>query len=478
MAHEIERKFLVSEAPDRLEESSSARIEQGYLAVSERSEVRLRRSGEDLRLTVKRGAGEVREEVEVPIGRELFERLWPLTADARLTKTRYLLPLEGELEAEVDVYEGELHGLRVVEVEFDSAAASRGFQAPGWFGEELTGDRRYANQALASAGLPGAASANGSLPGGKMKAVASHGKSESKSYELKRSEGAAEGMRRIAAGRAEKALGRLGEIGAGEEADRVHGARKDMKKIRAVLRLLRGELGKKAYRAENRRYRDAGRLLGESRDAEVKLETLQGLAERFGDELPAAPTVAWRRALEADRRRLAAAGSDGLAEKVAQAVAMIEEGRERIPDWSLEADSWELLEPGLTRTYRDGRRALARARADRGTEAVHEFRKRSKDLWYELRLLRRAWPELLGPSAEQAHELADLLGDHHDLAVLAWDLGGRGEAVGEREEFERLIASRQEELWGRALGLGERLYAEKPNCFRRRIRAYWRAWRD
>ena len=187
VANEIERKFLVSEAPDRLEESSSARIEQGYLALSERSEVRLRRSGDDLRLTVKRGAGEVREEVEVPIGRELFERLWPLTAEARLTKTRYLLPLEGGLEVEVDVYEGALHGLRVVEVEFDSAEGSRGFQVPGWFGKELTGDRRYANQSLATAGLPS--------------------KGKSTSYELKHGEGAAEGMRRIAAGRAEKALG-------------------------------------------------------------------------------------------------------------------------------------------------------------------------------------------------------------------------------------------------------------------------------
>ena len=251
-----------------------------------------------------------------------------------------------------------------------------------------------------------------------------------------------------------------------------------MKKIRAVLRLVRGELGKKAYRAENRRYRDAGRLLGESRDAEVKLETLQGLAERFGDELPAGPTVAWREALETDRRRLAAGGSEGLAEKVEQAVAAIEAGRERIPDWTLRADSWELLEPGLTRTYRDGRRALAWARTEGDAEALHEFRKRSKDLWYELRLLRRAWPELLEPSAEQAHELADLLGDHHDLAVLAEDLDGRAEAVGEQEEFERLIAFRQGELWERALALGERLYAEKPSCFRKRIRSYWRTWRD
>ena len=64
---------------------------------------------------------------------------------------------------------------------------------------------------------------------------------------------------------------------------------------------------------------------------------------------------------------------------------------------------------------------------------MHEFRKRAKDLWYLLRLLAGAWPGLLDPSAEQLHELTEMLGDHHDLAVLGEDLGARVGAVAERD---------------------------------------------
>ena len=110
----------------------------------------------------------------------------------------------------------------------------------------------------------------------------------SRSYRLKREEGSGEGMRRIALGRAEKVLEELAEAGDGDLAASIHSARKDLKKLRAAARLIRDELGEKTFRAESRRYRDAGRLLSGSRDAEVKLETLAGLEERCGDELPAA----------------------------------------------------------------------------------------------------------------------------------------------------------------------------------------------
>ena len=63
---EIERKFLVDEMPRA--ESGKTEIEQGYLAIDENAEVRLRRAGDELLLTAKVGHGEVREEVEVTIG--------------------------------------------------------------------------------------------------------------------------------------------------------------------------------------------------------------------------------------------------------------------------------------------------------------------------------------------------------------------------------------------------------------------------
>jgi CYTH domain-containing protein/CHAD domain-containing protein len=461
---EIERKFLVSSPPARLAARPGTALEQGYLAISERAEVRLRRAGERLTLTVKVGHGESREEVEVAIDPGQFERLWPLTEGARVAKTRRLVSLPDGLSAEVDTYNGRLQGLQVVEVEFRSTEQSRRFDPPPWFGEELTEDARYSNQSLATEGLPHPAA-------GRRKE-----QEVSAAYRLKRKEGAAEGLRRIALGGAQKARDRLRQANGEEAADAIHGARKDLKKIRAVLRLVRGGLGEKAYKAENRRFRDAGRLLSESRDAEVKLETLAKLGERLGDAFPPSQARAWAAALEADRARVQTGAGSG---QVEQAIEAIGAGEARIPGWSLKPDSWRLLEPGLDRCYRRGREALKAVRAEReDDQSVHELRKRVKDLWYQQRLLAETWPELLETSAEEAHRLADLLGDHHDLAVLAEDLRSREGLDANRRSGEELIAQRQDELLDEALALGGRLYAEKPKCFRRRMRSYWDSWRE
>jgi adenylate cyclase len=149
---EVERKFLVSDPPD-LDGSDADEIEQGYLAIGSEGEVRLRRKGGQLLLTAKRGGGLARDEAEVELDPEAFARLWPLTQDRRLHKRRHVIP-HGDLKIEVDVYEGSLEGLVVAEVEFPSEEDARGFEPPGWLGEDVTGDSRYLNETLAAEGAP------------------------------------------------------------------------------------------------------------------------------------------------------------------------------------------------------------------------------------------------------------------------------------------------------------------------------------
>jgi CYTH domain-containing protein len=155
MAAEIERKFRPPEPPEWLHDSSPDWIHQGYLAVGERVEVRVRAVGDQRYLTVKHGHGEVRREVEVELGAEQFGALWPLTEGFRLDKARRRVPLGGDgLVAEVDEYGGELDGLIVAEVEFGSEEEANDFEPPDWLGREITGDERYANHSLAHQGLP------------------------------------------------------------------------------------------------------------------------------------------------------------------------------------------------------------------------------------------------------------------------------------------------------------------------------------
>jgi len=148
---EIERKFLVTQAP-HLGPSQSVRIEQGYLSGGE-DEVRVRRKGDGFWLTVKRGAGMVRTEQEVELDREQFEALWPLTSGRRIEKDRTVIG-DGDRTIELDVFDSELRGLVVAEVEFEDEAEAMAFVPPGWFGREVTDDARYKNQALAMLGLP------------------------------------------------------------------------------------------------------------------------------------------------------------------------------------------------------------------------------------------------------------------------------------------------------------------------------------
>ncbi|HKO37936.1 MAG TPA: CHAD domain-containing protein [Solirubrobacterales bacterium] len=459
MPSEIERKFLLEQLPAELEQSLSAEIEQGYLAAAPDAEVRVRRRGEAFSLTLKRGAGEEREEVEVELDERQFQTLWGTVEESRLTKRRYLVPLGGGLNAEVDVYFGSLAGLRVAEVEFPSREAAASFQPPEWFGREVTGDRGYANRALAIAGIPGGVSGIGR-----------------RKYALKEGEPLGEGLRRIAAGRAEKALERLRASASGEAASAaaIHGARKDMKKLRTLLRLLRGGLPKKVYAKEMSRYRDAARKLSESRDAEVKLATVGALVEA-ADGLPAKATEMWRQILDSDRE--AATGTVASQEAIAEAVELIEAGCGEIEGWQLAKDPWKAVVSGVTRVYRRGRRAMRAAEADPGDDGFHEWRKRAKDLRYGLELLSGAWSGPLAATAAEAVRLGDLLGGHHDLAVLREDLHQRRLGEEETRDLEAAIEARQEELAAEALRLGRRLYAERPKDFGRRLGRYWRAWR-
>jgi CYTH domain-containing protein len=151
---EIERKWVPDAPPGGLADHPSRHVEQGYVALDENAEVRVRRAGDKRTLTIKSGSGMVRVEEELALEPGQFDALWALTAGRRVVKTRYLVPLEDGLTAEVDVYEDALDGLVTAEVEFPSEEAASGFAAPEWLGRDVTGDARYANRALAVDGLP------------------------------------------------------------------------------------------------------------------------------------------------------------------------------------------------------------------------------------------------------------------------------------------------------------------------------------
>jgi len=256
--------------------------------------------------------------------------------------------------------------------------------------------------------------------------------------------------------------------------DAIHDARVCFKKVRALLRLIRGEIGARRFKDENMRLRDAGRRLSEVRDSAVVIETFDKLANEAGNLSS--------QDLQGMRAGLVRAEATPVAQKeqaILQVTASLTRTRVCVASWPIERKGFGALGPGLQAVYRKGRASLDRARDNPTTENLHELRKRVKDLGYQIHVLRPAWPNMLKPISGEVKQLADNLSEHHDLAVLREAvLGAPGlqSKTAQIEEILALINQRQRELRLKAMPLGERVYVEKPWAFVRRIRGYWEAW--
>lgn len=148
---EIERKYLVRKLPENLEQYNKKKIAQGYLCTE--PVVRIRRSNNDYYMTYKGDGLMVREEYNLPLTQEAYEHLRPKIDGLLIAKTRYLIPLDGKLTAELDVFEEDLNGLVIVEVEFNTVEEANAFHAPDWFGEDVTNSGKYHNSYLSQHGL-------------------------------------------------------------------------------------------------------------------------------------------------------------------------------------------------------------------------------------------------------------------------------------------------------------------------------------
>jgi CHAD domain-containing protein len=257
----------------------------------------------------------------------------------------------------------------------------------------------------------------------------------------------------------------------------VHETRKHLKKTRALLRLVRPALGKRAYRRENDALRDTGLALSSARDADVLVQTVGKLAEHAAGRLPADTFDQLRDALAAEAAAAHVAADGEPAPELATVIEALRAAELRVEIWPLDEADWETLLAGVARAYARGRDAFAVARATPKPELLHAWRKRAKDLWYHQRLLASAWPGLLGAQAEEAHSLTELLGDDHDLAVLAARISDETAPLPPAVDADRaallaLVEHRSDALRAAATQLGHRIYAESPKAFVHRLARY------
>jgi CHAD domain-containing protein len=282
-------------------------------------------------------------------------------------------------------------------------------------------------------------------------------------FRFKKSESPAKAVRRACRERVGAALNCLRKA---EHPAAVHGARKEIKKLRALFRLVRGEISVGTYRKGVKALRAAADCLAAARDARVMLKAFEQLvgpsARKFAGIESALKKHARREARQFRRN-----------DSVALAERLLRKSHRRVAELKIKASGWAAIEPGLKQSYARGRAAWQLARKKTAPEHFHAWRKRVKDLWYYFCLLQPASRAASRTMTDELEILSEQLGEDHDLFLLQQFITEHCSAHAEElAALARLIQSRQKKLRAAALKLGARLYDEIPAKFCRRLLDY------
>jgi CHAD domain-containing protein len=286
-------------------------------------------------------------------------------------------------------------------------------------------------------------------------------------FRLKLREPLPEGLKRVFREQIDSAL-HLCENPAKQRGVTVHEVRKHLKKLRAAMRLAIGEVGKNCHANEDRCVRKIGRLISDLRDAQVRLQTFVELRDQAAKtpEQKLFPCTEELLLLERESFSAAFAGWQS------QAIPQLEAVKTRLTDWPLDGLNWKQICGAVAKIYKRGQRWLAKTIDDPEPENFHAWRKRVKDIWYQLRILQPLNRVVLEEMAHDAEVLGELLGREHDLDFLWARLEkeyGDEALAGELSQLQKLITKRGKRLRRDALELGRRFYAEPAKAFAKRI---------
>ena len=243
----------------------------------------------------------------------------------------------------------------------------------------------------------------------------------------------------------------------------VHEARKNVKKVRAILKLLQRPLGRR-YAGDNNRLRTAARQLSNLRDADAMLQTFEALCASYGATLTPRSSPRSGGACGVGGARSGGGPGSSCTGRFGTCAAP----SAACPNASRPAGGHRRRAAGFVRSYRRARAAMEDITMASDAAEFHRWRRRVKDHWYQVRLFAPRHRTLSG-RVRSLRRLETDLGDDHDLAVL------RDILLGEPEKFGRArttaivlgcIEKRQHTLRRLAVRRGRRLFAASPRRFR------------
>ena len=284
-------------------------------------------------------------------------------------------------------------------------------------------------------------------------------------FRFKKSETLEKAVRRVGDERIRAALKWL------EKARRpaaIHSVRKEIKKLRALLRLVRGEMGRDEYRRSVKPLRRGAELLAASRDARVIFRALENLVEDAGTQFPKLHRFLrkhWRR----EARRLMEGNAMSEAER------FLCKTRRQLRRLAVKSSGWMAIEPGLKQCYQRGQETNALAVREPTPENFHAWRKQVKTFWYQLQLICPKRSREAQNFIDELEHLGMQLGKEHDLVLLKQFIDGQYCAeADEVVAVGKLIETSRRKLRQTALKLGGQLFADEPATVCFWLKKYWR----
>ena len=288
-------------------------------------------------------------------------------------------------------------------------------------------------------------------------------------FHFKKAESPAESVRRRGHEQIGAALGRWRKRGRPSD---IHYVRKEIKKLRALLRLVRENINSDDYHKGAKALRKAADSLAGTRDARVMWRAFEKLAGRSAEKKFPQIRKALLKNYRHETRRFQRDHSAAAASRILKKIDR------RVRGLKINAEGWAMIEPGLKHCYTRGRETCRLASKEPSPEPLHRWRKQVKDFWHYFCLLSPIKPATMGIRTNELSLLGELLGDDHDFFVLQQFLAKNcANQAGEMEALNEFIETRQRRLRAAALKLGSHLYAETPVILCRRLASYWSAWR-
>lgn len=258
-----------------------------------------------------------------------------------------------------------------------------------------------------------------------------------------------------------------------KEGNAVHETRKSLKRLRALLHLVKPGMQKSDFQRDEARLKQIAKSLSGVRDIQAMLETVAKL-EAYDDAVGYGPTAqALRKHLEAKRDE---AEKKLNGSSAAQTRKLLKEARQAFQEIDLKSNDFTAPAKTIERDYRKAKKAFHLAYETGADEAFHDWRKYVQRHWRQLLLVTPCWPKALRPHTILARDLSDALGEDHDLFVLSGFILSSKVKFGSRNETKTYLAlckRRQDELRILARDMGVRLFAEKPSSLAARLTAYW-----